>query len=260
MYSIQHYRGDFLREKYPAGCGPGATQPVPVALALIMRLTLRRIRCIIHVEKRGEQTERHCEKEMIMRTRHTIEMALLAGILAVSLAGCGGKPKSEVEALVDEAVVVDRGNGQVNGKAVAKLAEYGEEAIAELMKRIEKTPEHLQYCYSDILIGIRSEPARFKACKELLKHPNSALRTHAVEGMVRPGSPDEAIELAIKMALEAEKASVRSSAIYALSHYKGKKFRDKIMRTFRRATNDPEQMVREHANRGILRMQGKLKD
>jgi hypothetical protein len=195
---------------------------------------------------------------MIMRTRHTIEMALLVGVLAVSLAGCGGKPKSEVEALVDSAVVEEKGNGQVDGKAVAKLAEYGEEAIAELMKRIEKTPEHLQYCYSDILIGIRAEPARFEACKELLKHPNQALRKHAVEGLVRPGSPDEAIELAMKMALEAEKASVRSSAIYALGFCEVKKFRKKIEGTLRRATNDPEQMVREHANRALLRIQGKL--
>lgn len=193
-----------------------------------------------------------------MRTRYTIGMALLVGILAVSLAGCSGKPKDEVEALVDSLVVVESKIAMLDYSVVPKLAEHGDKAIAALMKRIEKTPEHRQYFYSLVIMAIPSEPARFEACKELLKHPNHQVRQHGVEGLVKPGSPNEAIELAMKMALEAEKTSVRSSAIYALSNCKAKKFRKKIENTLRRARSDPEQMVREHATRGLRRMEGKL--
>ena len=193
-----------------------------------------------------------------MKTRYTIGMALLVAILGVSLAGCGGKPKDEVEALVDDLVVVDRNNPMLNYSVVPKLAEHGEKAIAALMKRIEETRTDQQYFYSLVVMAIPAEPARFKACKELLKHPNPALRKHGVEGLAKPGSPDEAIELAIKMALEAEEAPVRSSAIYALGKCKSKKFRKKIENMLQRARNDPEQTVREHARRAQLRMEGKL--
>jgi HEAT repeat protein len=150
-------------------------------------------------------------------------MLAFVALGTIGLAGCGGSSSSnELEQLIDEAV--DEEHGQVSRGKVKEIAEYGGEAIDLLMERIDQVPRHLQYCYSYILIEIPAEPARFEACKKLLEHPNSEVRKDAVAGLVLPDSPDEAIELAIGLVNDAESASVRSLACYAVSNMNPPRF------------------------------------
>ncbi|NQT20542.1 MAG: hypothetical protein HQ592_12615 [Planctomycetes bacterium] len=189
-----------------------------------------------------------------MRVRFTTATALLGAALIVLFAGCSGEPESPVEKLIGELVVMRGKVPMVDRLVVPKLAEHGEEAIAALQKKIEETPDHLQQCYSLALIRINAEPARFEACKQLLKHSNAEVRKHAVRGFAAEGAPDEAIELAMTLIRGHDDAAIRSVAIFALSYCDAKKFARQIEKTIRSATNDPAQMVREHAGRALDRM------
>lgn len=188
-----------------------------------------------------------------MRTRFTFPLVPAAAVLLLFVAGCSKEPETELDKLVDQ--VVDesiRGWGQVNYKIVPKLNEYGEEAIAALLKAAEEEPEHLQPCYSTILTLINAEPARFEACKKLLEnHPNIDVRKDAVEGFARDGAPEEAVKECMRLVSEAEEGAIRCVAIYALRERKAKTYRREIYRTIRKATADPDQDVREHAQRAL---------
>jgi len=119
------------------------------------------------------------------------------------------------------------------------------------MKAIDTSPDYLKPSYSTLLSKLNVEPARFEACKKLLKHPNAEVRKDAVEGLGAPGAPDEAIELCISLITESEDPGMRAVALYILRFCKNKKFYPKICKAFRTATADPDQMVREHAFRSL---------
>jgi len=189
-----------------------------------------------------------------MKALGALCMILPAAALVVSLPGCGSKPQSEVEKLVDRAVDMSvPGWAQVDYGVVRRLADRPEEAIPVLLKRIETCPKYAQDAYSHIINYMNAEPARFEACKKLLAHPNLEVRKDAVEGLAMEGAPDEAIKECIRLTTEAEEASLRSIALYAISSRKDKKFAKEICRALRRATTDPVQDVREHAVRGLAR-------
>lgn len=190
-----------------------------------------------------------------MKTLPALSVMLLAAALIVSLTGCGGVPKSEVEKLVDRAVDTSvPGWGQIDEGVVNRLVGHAEEAIPLLMKKIDECPKYAQDAYSTIVTCMKAEPARFEACKELLTHPNPEVRKDAVEGMAMEGAPDEAIKECIRLTTEASETSLRSVALYAISSRKDKKkYAREICKALRRATTDPEQDVREHATRGLAR-------
>ena len=182
-------------------------------------------------------------------------MMFLAAALIVSLPGCGSEPKSEVEKLVDRAVDASvKGYGMIDWGVVNQLDDHPEEAIPLLMKKMDECPKYAQDAYSTIITVMNAEPARFEACKKLLTHPNAEVCKDAIEGMAMKGAPDEAIKECIRLTTDADEASLRSIALYAISSRKDKKkYSREICKALRRATNDPEQDVREHAKRGLDR-------
>ena len=188
---------------------------------------------------------------------HRLPAILAAGLIALAaISGCGGKPESELETLIDKVVQKDfKAGGKVwapiDYSIIPQLQPYGEEAIAALMAALDDCPTYVQPSYSTVITLINAEPARFEACKKLLNHPNNEVRKDAVEGFVGEGAPDEAIELCISLISESEDSGVRCVALYALRYCKNAKFHARICKAFRSATADTNQMVREHAFRSL---------
>jgi len=188
-----------------------------------------------------------------MKAVSTFPIVLVVAASIISLPGCG-KPQSEVDKLVDKLIQKDiPGWAPINYSVVPELNKYGAEALDALLNAIETCPKYAQPSYSTVITLMQAGTARYEACKKLLNHPNSEVRKDAVEGMAADGSPDEGVMKCIKLSIEHEEPSLRSVAIYALSCRKSRKFEKEICKTLRRATTDPVQDVREHAQRGLVR-------
>jgi len=135
-----------------------------------------------------------------MKKLRFLQIIVIAAAVAVPFAGCKSKPKTELEKLIDE---VATPLGEVNMDAGRRLLEIGEPAVEALLKAcFEEKSTKKQLVYAHVLARINAEPARMEACIKLLKeHKDKDVRVRAVDGLARHGASDEAIRMAMDIAL-----------------------------------------------------------
>ena len=203
------------------------------------------------------------------------KLLVLAGIVGVvaiivTVLGCSGdKPASPLEQKVSD--MVDHNSGVTNYALATQLKrEYGGEAIPVMLEYAYKMKPRekgfgAQYAYVAVLIQIEAEPARLNACKTLIfgddKHPRIQevpARSIAVEGLCFAKSTEEGLKIAIGLAKDSQDNQVKAISLRAIADSKVSSFGGKhdaeICAILRKAAaSDPDQTVREHAQRGIDR-------
>ena len=175
---------------------------------------------------------------------------VVAAAMAIPLVSCRSKPKSKAETLVEQ--VANR--GMMDVKAAKELQAMGEPAIKELLKACFNGRKENQLVYAHLLVRIDVEPARFNACVKLLnEHKDKDIRSRAVDGLARDHAPEEAIKMAIDLALNSPDPVLKASAERTVSFCKVAKFDSLICKALRQGLSDPDQTVREHAQLGLDR-------
>ncbi|HUS57583.1 MAG TPA: HEAT repeat domain-containing protein, partial [Planctomycetota bacterium] len=181
-----------------------------------------------------------------MKKLRFLQIIVIAAAVAVPFAGCKSKPKTELEKLIDE---VATPLGELNMDAGRRLLEIGEPAVEALLKAcFEEKSTKKQLVYAHVLARINAEPARMEACIKLLKeHKDKDVRVRAVDGLARHGASDEAVRMAMDIALNDSEPLLRSVAHRMISFSTNKKLAAEISKVLRKGLSDPEQTVREHA-------------
>ena len=197
----------------------------------------------------------------------------VAGLI-VTVLGCGGgKPMSKMEQMVSD--MVDHTSGVTDYALAGQVKrEYKGDAIPVILEYAYKMPPREKgfgpaYAYVALLIPIEAEPARLNACKTLIfgdkdsggthpPHPETVVRAIAVEGLCFPKSTEEGLKIAMDIAKSSSDIQVKATALRAISNSSvrdyGGKYDVEICKILRQAAkSDPDQIVREHAARGIER-------
>jgi len=204
-----------------------------------------------------------------MHKSYIVLTSAAVAALALTFSGCGGsKPKSELEKMVDD--MVDPETAVTKYELAAKIKrDFGGEAIPVIleatynakMKEKGYSPDH---AYSLVLIQIEAEPERLNACKAILfgdekhkPHANKNVRMAAVEGLTFAKSTEEGLKIAVDLAKNSPDRWVKATALRAISYAWNPKYDAEICTILRRATSDPDQNVREHAQRGLDRRREK---
>jgi len=203
-----------------------------------------------------------------MQRLHIVLTSAAVAALALAFCGCGGdKPKTDLEKMVDK--LVDQ-QGACNYELASKIKrDHGAEAIPLLLEATYKAKMREKgysrdHAYAMVLVQIEVEPERLNACKTILFgdathpiHPNKQVRMAAVEGLTYAKSTEEGLKTAIDLAKNSTDRWMKAAALRAVSFAWNPKYDAEICAILRKATSDPDQNVREHAQRGLDRRREK---
>ena len=204
-----------------------------------------------------------------MHKSYIILTSAAVAAFALAFTGCEGtKPKTELEKMVDE--MVDLKTAVTNYTTAATIKrQFGREAIPVILEAVYNAPMKEKgyspdHAYSLVMIQIEAEPERLNACKAILfgdekykPHRNKNVRMAAVEGLTFAKSTEEGLKIAIDLAKNSPDRWVKATALRAISFAWNPKHDAEICAILRKATADPDQNVREHAQRGIDRRREK---
>jgi len=175
---------------------------------------------------------------------------VLLGVLVMLFSGCSNEPpplESDLPKLID--ALTDK-HGVYNVEIAKEIQSRGAEAIPLLLEATFNRPKQQQISYVHLLVRIDVEPDRFEAIKKVLEHPDVTIRSRAVDGLTRKGHPEAAVDLAIQLTKH-EEHLIRYTAYRALRFVEHPKRMREVCTVLRRGLSDPEQSVRETAQRSI---------
>jgi hypothetical protein len=176
---------------------------------------------------------------------------ILLSTPVMMLSGCSNEAPPEESGLAELISKLADKHGVYNPDIAKEIQKRGAEAIPPLLEAAFDTQNaQEQLIYAHVLVRIDVEPDRFEAIKKLIEHPNLTVQTRAVDALTRLGHPEKAVDLAIELTKDEEKL-VRYTAYRALRFSGYPKRMREVCSVLRRGLNDPEQEVRETAQRSI---------